>query len=102
MEVDDNNTQEQEDDEVVINKPSPRFGAKMAFKSGHLFLFGGTFESGDDVTYTLKDMYSLDVHKMDEWKTIIESDLKEQEWIESESEDDDDDEEEDESSDDDN
>ena len=44
-------------------------------------------------------LFFLDVHKFDEWKVLIESDLKSMEWMETDSEsesDDEDDEEEDE------
>ncbi len=43
---------------TAVNAPSPRFGAAMAIKQGTLYLFGGSVEDGD-VTYTLKDLYSI-------------------------------------------
>lgn len=49
-----------------------------------MYLYGGTFEVGDK-QITLKDFHCLDVHKLDEWKTLIELD-KDHEWIDSESE----------------
>lgn len=39
--------------------------------------------------------YLVDLHKCEEWKTIIPCDLQNEEWIESESEDDGDEEDED-------
>ena len=36
--------------------------------------------------------FSSDTHKLDEWQVLIESDLKDMEWYDSDSEDDDDDE----------
>eukprot|EP00094_Tigriopus_californicus_P001814 TCALIF_01753-PA protein Name:"Similar to Klhdc4 Kelch domain-containing protein 4 (Mus musculus)" AED:0.08 eAED:0.12 QI:98/0.71/0.62/1/0.85/0.75/8/31/515 len=69
--------------------PPPRFGSGLAVKQGDLFMFGGVMEDGDK-QYTLKDFYSLDIHKFDEWQTIIESDLKSMEWFESDSDSDED------------
>lgn len=55
--------------------PSPRMNALMAVKNGVLYLFGGMFEVGNK-QLTLRDMYSLDLHKLDGWNTIIESDVQ--------------------------
>lgn len=63
--------------------PHPRINCSMAMKGSKLFLYGGSFEEGQ-IQHTLSDFYSIDTHKSDEWKTIIECDLKSQEWIESE------------------
>ena len=56
--------------------PHPRMNALLTVKHGILYLYGGIFEEGDK-QLTLSDMYSLDLHKLDEWNVIIESDLKE-------------------------
>ena len=61
-------------------------------KSGQLFLFGGMVEDGDK-QITLNDFYCLDLHKLDEWQTLVEPDNME--WFETDSEEDDDDEDED-------
>jgi hypothetical protein len=50
--------QQRKDEAASVNKPSPRFGSGLAFTKGTLYLFGGLFEQGD-VTFTLKDFYSL-------------------------------------------
>ena len=86
-------------DDIVINCPSPRFGALMAIDKGLLYLFGGMVEDSNDKQLTHKDFYALgtvsqiytglsnywlfhdyvsfsDIHKMDEWETLIESDIK--------------------------
>ena len=60
-----------------IFMPSPRMNALMAVKNGELFLYGGMFEAGDR-QYTFSDFYSIDIHKLDEWKIIIENSLKDQ------------------------
>ena len=39
--------------------------------------------------------FSSDTHKLDEWQVLIESDLKDMEWYDSDSEDDEDDDEDD-------
>ncbi len=55
--------------------PHPRMSALMAIKNGVLYLYGGIYEI-DDKQLSLCDMYSLDLHKLDEWKTIIPSNLQ--------------------------
>merc|ERR1712178_7643 len=72
--------------------PRPRMNTLLAVKHGILYLYGGMVEDGDK-QITLSDMYALDLHKLDEWKTIIELDEKLLEWHESDSSDDDSDEE---------
>ncbi|KAK7863617.1 hypothetical protein R5R35_006156 [Gryllus longicercus] len=64
--------------------PSPRMNCGLAVKGGVLYLYGGMIEDGDR-QYTYSDFYSLDLHKLDEWKTIIPNDLSTQEWFESDS-----------------
>lgn len=92
----------------IFKGPSPRFGSQLAVKQGTLYLFGGMVEDSSDRQLTHKDLYSLgktlisvpkelvvhiaffnlsDIHKMDEWETIIESDIKTMEWVDSESSD---------------
>ncbi|OQR75247.1 kelch domain-containing protein 4-like [Tropilaelaps mercedesae] len=71
--------------------PQPRMSSCLAIKHGILYLYGGIFESGDK-QLTLRDMYSIDLHKMDEWKTLVELNKQELEWFESDSEDDEDEE----------
>ncbi|MEE6500439.1 hypothetical protein FKM82_003781 [Ascaphus truei] len=83
--------EEDEDEEVVSGprvEPCPRSNAMMAVKQGVLYVYGGMFEVGDR-QFTLNDLYSLDLHKMEEWKVLVEMDPKTQEWLdESDSEDD--------------
>lgn len=57
--------------------PCPRMNPLMCVRHGTLFLYGGVFEDGDRQV-TLSDFYSLDLHKMDEWKTIIPLDTSTQ------------------------
>lgn len=121
-----------------VNVPSQRMKPGLTICKGNLYLFGGEYENGSK-QYTLNDFYSLgidfysrilsiffyvstsfeklkflkfssDLHKLDEWKTIIKQDLGACEWMESDSEesgsdsgsdeDDDDDDEDDDDSDD--
>lgn len=74
------------EDDIPVNvfTPSPRMNALLAVKNGVLFLYGGIYEMGDK-QFTLSDMYSLDTNKMEEWNIIIENDLKNQVWEESDS-----------------
>ena len=71
-----------------LNGPSPRSHAGLAFSKGQLFVYAGLYEE-DDRQYTLTDFYSLDAHKLDEWRTIIGCDLDKLEWLGSDSESDD-------------
>ena len=54
--------------------PGKRMNTLLAVKHGILYMYGGVFEVGDK-QYTLSDMYSLDLHKLDQWNTIIASTL---------------------------
>ncbi|XP_053601872.1 kelch domain-containing protein 4 isoform X2 [Plodia interpunctella] len=51
--------------------PTPRMSAMMAIQKSTLYLYGGVLEKEDKQFY-LSDMYSLDLHKLTEWKTLIE------------------------------
>ncbi|XP_054275074.1 kelch domain-containing protein 4-like [Macrosteles quadrilineatus] len=81
--------------------PRPRMNCGLAVKHGTLYMYGGLFEQGER-TFTLSDLHALDLHKLDEWRTLVTCDVASQEWLASSSEseescsDDDDDSEEDE------
>ncbi|CAL7933535.1 unnamed protein product [Xylocopa violacea] len=62
--------------------PCPRINPGLAIKHSILYLYGGMFEDGDR-QYTLSDFYSLDCHKLDEWRTILKDDLSSQTWYDS-------------------
>ncbi|XP_033613725.1 kelch domain-containing protein 4 isoform X2 [Fukomys damarensis] len=62
-------------------EPCPRSSAMVAVKHGLLFVYGGMFEAGDRQV-TLNDLYCLDLHRMEEWKALVEMDPKTQEWLE--------------------
>ncbi|XP_030058572.1 kelch domain-containing protein 4 [Microcaecilia unicolor] len=62
-------------------EPYPRSSAMVAVKHGLLYVYGGMFEVGDR-QFTLNDLYCIDLHKMDEWKVLVEMDPKTQEWLE--------------------
>ena len=49
--------------------PCARMNAVMAVRGGTLYLCGGVVEDGDR-QLTLADMYSLDLHKLEEWTTL--------------------------------
>jgi len=55
--------------------PCPRMNPMLAVKSGTLYLYGGMYEHGDRQV-TLSDFYSLDLRRMDEWKTLIPLDVE--------------------------
>lgn len=69
---------------VKAFSPHPRMNSCLVAKSGMLYLFGGTYEDGDR-QLTLADFYTLDLKKLDEWKTLVAMDAKTQEWLESDS-----------------
>lgn len=72
-------------EESALFQPHPRISCGLAVKHGVLYLYGGMFEDGDKQV-TFSDLYSLDLKKMDEWRTIIADDTSTQEWLESSSE----------------
>ncbi|KAK1162116.1 kelch domain-containing protein 4-like [Acipenser oxyrinchus oxyrinchus] len=67
--------------EAAMVEPCPRSNAMTTVKHGILYVYGGMFEVGDRL-FTLNDLYSVDLHKMDEWKVLVEMDPKTQEWLE--------------------
>ncbi|XP_044283920.1 kelch domain-containing protein 4 [Varanus komodoensis] len=62
-------------------EPCPRSNAMLAVKHGVLYVYGGMFEVGDR-QFTLNDLYALDLHKLEEWRVLVEMDPKTQEWLE--------------------
>lgn len=62
-----------------VVEPCPRSNAMLAVKHGRLYLYGGMFEAGDRQV-TLSDLYCLDLHKMDEWTALVETDPGELCW----------------------
>ncbi|CAH1099021.1 unnamed protein product [Psylliodes chrysocephalus] len=79
-------------DLTILFQPSPRMNCGLAIKHGILYLYGGMFEDGDK-QITFSDFYSLDLKKLDEWKTIIADDTSKVEWLGSDSENEDEEEE---------
>ncbi|MBN3306799.1 KLDC4 protein, partial [Amia calva] len=82
----DSEEEEGEEDEgegaaAASVEPCPRSNAMATVKNGLLYLYGGMFEVGDR-QFTLNDLYAIDLHKMDEWKVLVEMDPKTQEWLE--------------------
>lgn len=57
--------------------PRPRMNTLMAVHHGILYLYGGIYEDGDRQV-TLSDLYTLDLHKLDKWSTLIACDEKSQ------------------------
>ncbi|XP_026726516.1 kelch domain-containing protein 4 [Trichoplusia ni] len=66
--------------------PGPRMSAMLAVQRSTLYVYGGVLEK-DDKQFYLTDMYSLDLHKLNEWKTLIEQPSL-PDWLGSDSEDD--------------
>jgi hypothetical protein len=55
---------------VRFEMPHPRFNAQLTVQDDTLFIFGGTFERGDQ-EFTFNDMYSIDLVKLDGVKEIF-------------------------------
>ncbi|XP_035216585.1 kelch domain-containing protein 4-like isoform X1 [Stegodyphus dumicola] len=68
---------------IEIFVPKARMNASVVIKHGILYLYGGLYEEGDR-QLTLSDFYSLDIHKLDEWRTIVPFSTELLEWVESE------------------
>ncbi|XP_054719958.1 kelch domain-containing protein 4-like [Uloborus diversus] len=62
--------------------PKPRMNGSLVIRHGTMYLYGGIYEDGDK-QLTLSDFYSLDIHKLDEWRTIVPFSTASLEWIES-------------------
>ncbi|GAD93604.1 Kelch repeats protein, putative [Paecilomyces variotii No. 5] len=88
---------------VRFEMPHPRFNSQLAVQDDTLFIFGGTYERGDQ-EFTFNDMYSIDLVKLDGVKEIFykepdnwnAKDVEESEDEDDEDEDDEEDEEEEE------
>lgn len=75
-----------ETETVDLGGPSPRMNSGIVVCKGLLYIYGGLYESGSR-QYTLSDFYCIDLHKMDQWKTLIANSLTGNEWLGSDSED---------------
>ncbi|NXO83698.1 KLDC4 protein, partial [Sitta europaea] len=73
--------EEEEEEGGGLGQPCPRCSAMVAVKQGVLFVYGGMFEVGDRQV-TLSDLHSIDLHRLDGWKVLLEMDPKTQEWLE--------------------
>ncbi|GIZ37879.1 hypothetical protein CKM354_000131000 [Cercospora kikuchii] len=97
------NNSEDEDEPAKIEKPTmwemphPRFNAQLTVQEDNLYIFGGTFEKGDQ-EFTFDEMWSIDLGKLDGVKEVFKREL--QDWQGSDDEEDDEDSEDDEVSDD--
>lgn len=84
---------------VLWEMPHSRFNAQLAVQDDVLYIFGGTFEKGDQ-EYTFDELWSIDLGKLDGVKQIFKRELEawagsdeedsDGEWDDSEEEDDED------------
>lgn len=75
-------SEEEEEEDGALSpqvEPCPRSNAMLAVKHGVLYVYGGMFEVGDR-QFTLSDLYSIDLHKMEEWKVLVEMDPSKLWW----------------------
>ncbi|XP_050684689.1 kelch domain-containing protein 4 [Leptidea sinapis] len=66
--------------------PGARMSAMLAVQRSMLYVYGGVLEK-DDKQFYLSDLYSLDLHKLVDWRTVI-AQPKLPDWFGSDSEDD--------------
>lgn len=71
--------------QLEINGPSPRMNAGLVLVRHHLYVFGGSYEQGSRL-FTLNDFHSLDINKLDVWKTHV-GNMPSLAWFGSDSED---------------
>ncbi|CCG84486.1 protein of unknown function [Taphrina deformans PYCC 5710] len=74
--------------ELTMNMPHPRFNANMAVSGDALFVFGGVYEQGEK-EYSLNDMHTIDLAKLDGVRQLFGSVIAPIEESESEEETDD-------------
>lgn len=70
---------------LEINGPSPRMNAGLVLVRHNLYVFGGSYEQGSRL-FTLNDFHSLDINKLDIWKTHV-GNMPSLAWFGSDSED---------------
>ncbi|KAJ3091366.1 hypothetical protein HK102_000824 [Quaeritorhiza haematococci] len=91
-------------DETVMVTPPPRYNTMMTMSKNTLYLLGGMVESGGSKEFTLGDLWTVNLEKLDGWNCIV-NDPEYADWsrkaeVESEDEDDEDDDEDDDDEDD--
>lgn len=75
--------------------PHPRFNAQLAVSDDSLFIYGGTYEKGDQ-EFTFDEMWSIDLGKLDGVKEVFKRELQDWQGSDDEEEDEEDEDEEDE------
>jgi len=83
---------------VVFEMPHPRFNAPVTVQDDVLYIFGGTWEQGDQ-EWTFDELWAIDLNKLDGVKEIFRRELQDWKVEEEESDEDDDEEDSDEDSD---
>lgn len=66
----DEESEEKQSLPVRFEMPHKRFNSQLAVQDDTLFIFGGTYERGDQ-EFTFNDMYSIDLGKLDGVKEIF-------------------------------
>ncbi len=92
-------TESKDDDEedtkiekpVKWEMPLPRHGAQLAVQDDVLYIYGGTFEKGDQ-EFTFDEMWSIDLGKLDGVKEMFRRELEDWQGTDDEESDDEDDE----------
>ena len=77
---------------VIWEMPHPRFNAQLAVQEDVLYIFGGTFEKGEQ-EFTFDEMWSIDLGKLDGCKEVFKRELEDWQGSDDEESDEDDDEE---------
>lgn len=90
---DDDDDDQKIEKPVIWEMPHPRFNAQLTVQEDVLYIFGGTFERGDQ-EFTFDEMWAIDLGKLDGCKEVFKRELED--WQGSEDEESEDEEEEDE------
>ena len=80
---DDDNAEDKIEKPVLWEMPHPRFNAQLTVQDDNLYIFGGTFEKGDQ-EFTFDEMWSINLGKLDGVKEIFKRELED--WQGSEDE----------------
>ncbi|KAI9760805.1 MAG: hypothetical protein M4579_001435 [Chaenotheca gracillima] len=90
-EVEDEEMPDRPQKTMTMEMPHRRFNAQLAVQDDVLYIYGGTFESGDR-EYTFDDMWAIDLGKLDGVKEIFQRELENWQGSEDEESDEDEDE----------
>ncbi|TPX30341.1 hypothetical protein SmJEL517_g06078 [Synchytrium microbalum] len=80
-------TPSQSPEPIRSSKPSARFSTMLTITQNRLYMYGGICESGDK-EYTLNDLWSINLDKLDGWECVISDETAQSAWVGDDEEDD--------------